>query len=295
MDSSAMDAFKFPADFTEFARQENFSLTKENDKFYNMNYKNTGICLIFAYESYQSSENEKRASAKIDTEMCKQSFGGIGFDVRKHMNATHDEFNKILREVQAEDHTNNGCLAVVFMSHGGLDDDGNQLLQLYDEEVPARWLFDPFKGGNCPTLIGKPKLFFIQACRGEEDDQGVQVKYTGGLQVETDGVVPPPPSYVIPSEADMLIMWASAPGKPAFRGYYDGLPQSIFIRYLAIVLLLQHRFKPLGEMLLEVTWHVATKYESDIKDARNKRFDRNKQVPQTVSTLLRQLKFYQTD
>ncbi len=31
-----------------------------------------------------------------------------------------------------------------------------------DEEVPLDYLVLPFKADRCPSLVGKPKLFFIQ-------------------------------------------------------------------------------------------------------------------------------------
>ncbi|XP_048116697.1 caspase-2 isoform X1 [Alosa alosa] len=35
------------------------------------------------------------------------------------------------------------------------------------------WVFEAFNNAHCPQLQNKPKMFFIQACRGEEMDNGV--------------------------------------------------------------------------------------------------------------------------
>ena len=34
-------------------------------------------------------------------------------------------------------------------------------------------VFEAFSNKNCPVLSGKPRLFFTQACRGNEKDEGI--------------------------------------------------------------------------------------------------------------------------
>lgn len=57
----------------------------------------------------------------------------------------------------AEDHTDADCLIVVAMSHGEAG-----FLHSFDFKYPVEMLWAHFTGDKCPTLIGKPKLFFIQ-------------------------------------------------------------------------------------------------------------------------------------
>ena len=56
-----------------------------------------------------------------------------------------------------EDHSDADCLVCVLLSHGDSDViyGTNGTLQLHG-------LIDMFKGDRCPSLAGKPKLFFIQ-------------------------------------------------------------------------------------------------------------------------------------
>jgi len=49
------------------------------------------------------------------------------------------------------------CLIVVVMTHG--EDDK---LYAFDRTYPTKVLWEKFNGDLCPTLAGKPKLFFIQ-------------------------------------------------------------------------------------------------------------------------------------
>ena len=55
------------------------------------------------------------------------------------------------------------CSAVVvLMSHGNTG-----VIKGIDEtSVQLRNIYSMFEGHRCPALLGKPKLFFIQACRG---------------------------------------------------------------------------------------------------------------------------------
>ena len=57
----------------------------------------------------------------------------------------------------AEDHTGNDCVLVALMSHG---DDG--ILYAKDQAYILERLWSHFTSDQCPTLDGKPKIFFIQ-------------------------------------------------------------------------------------------------------------------------------------
>ena len=55
------------------------------------------------------------------------------------------------------DHSEVDCFACAILSHG---DEG--VVYGTDGIVKIDELVSPVKGANCPSLIGKPKLFFIQ-------------------------------------------------------------------------------------------------------------------------------------
>ena len=68
-----------------------------------------------------------------------------------------------VEEQASQDHTYFNCFVCIVLSHGdrdviyGVDGKTISLDKLKDALVD-----------NCPTLVGKPKLFFIQACQGSE-------------------------------------------------------------------------------------------------------------------------------
>lgn len=99
------------------------------------------------------------------------------------------------------DHSQHDCLIVAVLSHGELG-----LLYAHDTAYKADFLWQHFTADRCPTLAGKPKMFFIQACQGDKLDAGVTLKE----RTETDGQ--PTSTFRIPSQADFLIAYSTIPG-----------------------------------------------------------------------------------
>lgn len=89
------------------------------------------------------------------------------------------------------------------MSHG---EDGK--INAKDHAYPPDHLWTPFAGDKCQTLASKPKLFFIQACRGSEVDDGTKVRNRIQTDSRSDDEV-----YTIPAMADILVMYSTYQGK----------------------------------------------------------------------------------
>ncbi len=70
-----------------------------------------------------------------------------------------------------------------------------------DEDITIKEIGAHLNGDGCKSLVGKPKMFFIQACRGDSYDEGV---HTSGVGVDSD--------TKIPKEADFLFGFATPSG-----------------------------------------------------------------------------------
>lgn len=58
-------------------------------------------------------------------------------------------------------------LFVVISAHGGSsnDENNNSVIEFTDGLIPCSEIINYFSVENCPTMAGKPKLFFFQTCR----------------------------------------------------------------------------------------------------------------------------------
>lgn len=100
------------------------------------------------------------------------------------------------------DHTEHDCLVVAVLSHGEMG-----ILYAHDTPYKADTIWSYFTSDKCPTLAGKPKMFFIQACQGDKLDAGVSLRE----RTETDGHGAQ--TFRIPSHADFLIAYSTIPGE----------------------------------------------------------------------------------
>jgi len=68
---------------------------------------------------------------------------------------------------------------VAVLTHGHL----NGILSAFDVEYSFSAVWEPFIDENCLSLKGKPRLFFVQACRGRNVMNAVELQYN---RTETD-------------------------------------------------------------------------------------------------------------
>ena len=101
------------------------------------------------------------------------------------------------------------------MSHG--NEEG--ILASDSQTVSVDDITAKFQGGMCPQLATKPKLFFLQACRGDVDDDGYVVNRGPGHVYPDAGDDIEEMPVKLPSEADFLIAYATTRGYVSYRRY----------------------------------------------------------------------------
>lgn len=263
-----------PADHYVYKQQPPVRLTTPiNSLDYNMNHPNRGYCLIFDIETFHPSRKlPRRFGSELDSTGLHNLFRSMSFEVMDFKNLTAREIrDQLVHYAKKVDHTNNDCFAVCILSHG----EHGQIWGS-DTKFPVEMLFNYFLGEHCPSLVGKPKLFFIQACQGERLDHGVSV-------IGNDSIDSTTAYFKIPSHADFLIAYSTLPGFYSWRNTQDG---SWFMQALIRVLNDFHHELDLLSMLTIVNHRVAYYKTSNASSAD---FTNKKQVPCITSMLTRRV------
>ncbi|XP_055722455.1 caspase-8-like isoform X2 [Salvelinus fontinalis] len=91
--------------------------------------------------------------------------------------------------------------------------------------VPTIDILSPFNGTNCSILVEKPKLFFIQACRGKDVQGGVPVNKkpkVEGTDRELDTDDGQVQDYTLPLYSDYLVFMANVEQYVSIRNVNTG-------------------------------------------------------------------------
>ncbi|XP_070545032.1 caspase-7-like [Ptychodera flava] len=179
-----------------------------------------------------------------------------------------------LQKLSSKDHSDSDCVAVAILSHG---DDG--IIYGTDGTTRVEELTEYFSGENCKTLVGKPKLFFLQACRGTEFDDGVLLKSSSD---QTDAA---PVPQRLPVQIDFLICYSTVPGYYSWRNPKNG---SWFIQAICKVFDRYGKDMDVLQMMTKVSKTVAYSFESTTTSIR---MHQKKQIPCTVSMLTKDFYF----
>ncbi|XP_017781123.1 PREDICTED: caspase-1-like [Nicrophorus vespilloides] len=248
---------------------------KGESNYYNMNHDRRGIALIFNHYKFDNSNLSIREGTDKDCQNIDRTLTTFNFTTKVCQDYTYRQIVDIIYEVSNEDHSDADCLMIVVMSHG---DAG--VIHARDHQYTPDQLWLQFSGNNCPTLVGKPKLFFIQACRGNKLDPGVTVYASPGDANQN--------TYKIPAMADFLIMYSSFEGHISFRSTVSG---SWLIRSLCDEL--QHiSTNNTKTDLLTILTFVNRRIANYEVVAPEKDFDEMKQIGSIVSSLTKILHLY---
>ncbi|XP_072250153.1 caspase-2 isoform X2 [Leuresthes tenuis] len=238
---------------------------------YRMNSSPRGFALVISNVSFDSRaapDLDPRKGGEVDDEVLRKVFTELDYLVSVHRNLTAQDMRTCIENFcrRPEHRTVDSCV-VCLLSHGvegavyGTD---GQLLQL-------DWVFQSFDNAHCPLLQNKPKMFFVQACRGDEMDCGVE-QIDGPARTLSPGCEQRDagregqgdadsrqradlgrPRIKLPQRSDMICGFASLKGTAAMRNTKRG---SWFIQELNTSLRLLSRDTHLSDILVQVNGRI---------------------------------------
>uniref|UniRef100_F7CLR4 Caspase-9 n=1 Tax=Callithrix jacchus TaxID=9483 RepID=F7CLR4_CALJA len=211
------------------------------DLAYVMSTEPCGHCLIinnvnFSFESRLSI----RTGSDIDCGKLQLRFSLLHFMVEVKRDLTAKEMRLTLLELARRDHGALDCCVVVILSHGCQASHLQFPGAVYGTDgypVSVEKIVNIFNGTSCPSLGGKPKLFFIQACGGEQKDHGFEVASTSpqeespGSNPESDATPFQEDAWTfdqvdavssLPTPSDIFVSYSTFPGFVSWRERKSG-------------------------------------------------------------------------
>ncbi|CAF4873695.1 unnamed protein product [Pieris macdunnoughi] len=251
-----------------------FAKTYELEKF------EKNLLIIFNQENIVGYEprlgTEKDVTALINT------FSQFGFEIETYKDKTKSFVLGVLRNFKYRNFSDYGCVAVVVLTHGTTEG----LIRAKDQFYKEFDVIDAFKTYNNPSLITKPKLLFIQACRGKQSVKGVNVGTPTTLSIKKDECHIEP--YTLPAESDMYVLHSSYMGKPSHRDEFNG---TWLIQTLCKKINELAPTHDLASIVTEVKQEVAIDLCFEEYNTETLEVETNTQVPVDTSTLIRKLYF----
>uniref|UniRef100_UPI00398E4970 caspase-6-like n=1 Tax=Pristiophorus japonicus TaxID=55135 RepID=UPI00398E4970 len=187
---------------------------------YNMKHRRRGIALIFNHERfYWYLGLPDRGGTNADRFNLEKRLQELGFEVRPYDNLKVIEVLEIIREVATSDHSDADCFLCVFLSHGE-----NNHIFAYDAKINLLELTERFRGDKCSSLVGKPKIFVIQACRGDKHDEPVMPRDEVDTKqpIVNEVVVDAGTMPTLPAGADFVMCYSVAEGFYSHRETING-------------------------------------------------------------------------
>ena len=235
--------------------QGSFPLRVED--FYQLDRQPHGYCLIFNnYNFYHPIDESKahpyRGGARVDQINLFQTFKYLRYNVVEKENLTATEMKDTIFEFTQKDHSNFDSFVCCILTHG----EANVVHGADSQEVNLQEFAATIK--LSPSLVKKPKMFFVQACRGELESKGLDIqKDSGGAH---SGETQTSLTATIPQDADFFFGYATPSGNAAYRSKRHG---SWYISQLCKVLVNNAYTDNLSSMMKKVNNELSYAYTKE--------------------------------
>ena len=248
-----------------------------------------GITLIINNMSFapqpEHGRQPPRHGSEVDVSRVETLFHALDFSVRAKQDLSKKQLLMELDDVARQDHSAYDCFVLWLMSHGR----GGEVFCSDGNTVAIQTVNDIFS--ECKTLSGKPKLFFIEVCRGIGEDVVVKVSADSNISPlnQADG------SYelttvdsVVPKHSDFLYAFSSVDEYVSYRDENEGSPYvRCFVKAFREHVAHDHILD-----ILTVVNHEVSKIDTERSSSKNRnRTKICKQMPEVRHTLRKKVRF----
>jgi len=233
---------------------------KRASRNYRMDHPRRGRAHIFNQHSFEGDilQEKRRDGTDQDVKNLRSTLDSLNFDVIVHQDKRCREIEDILENLANEDHSDADCLFVALFTHGGEE----EMVWAYDLQFSTEIFWSTMSSTNCPSLAGKPKIYLVQACRGQEPNEPFRVAKAG--RNSSNGNF----TMTIPNHADSLLIYSSIPGFVSLR---DPVSGSWLVQAFCRVMDTEKYDDDLVSIVTEVNRVVASEFETTIPDEKKKK------------------------
>ncbi len=210
---------------------------------YNMDHKERGNALVINIRNYNpTTDPQKQLEERIwsikDVENLRHTLKYLEFDVQVLEDLTAEQIKSNIEAMgKYVDFTNLDCFLCVVMSHGNHE----KITASDNIEVSFEEIMAPMK--SCPTLMKKPRLFFFQSCRGNNEMKTITISSSSKTSRLLDSIrltdaCPYEDSKnvdIIEYESDLFIFYSTLPKHSSFA-FVDVQEGTYFIKSVCEVL-----------------------------------------------------------
>ncbi|XP_048742450.2 caspase-6-like isoform X1 [Ostrea edulis] len=239
------------------------------DEVYSLRKECRGVVFIINNMQFNGKMSIRHGTMS-DRNNLKELFQALHFEVIVENDLTKQEIEDKTRLISQSDKVKDSdCFIFIILTHGG--DEG--VFGVDEKSVSVSTLTEMFEPNNCPGLNEKPKIFLIQACRGEKKEMVDPVGGSGnvdpvggsgkshadgdGRKEHVDTVDGPnvksepniSATKTVHSKSDFLIAYSTPEGSLSWRKTDAG---SWFIQAIVWIFKYEAHLKDLVEMLGKV-------------------------------------------
>ena len=180
----------------------------DEKEFYHTDKNPHGICVIF--NNYQFRHltdpdiaHNNKSAAEVDQKNIQLTFQYLRYKLEIYENLTSTKMMDVMLSIAKRNHADYDSFICCILTHG------EQNMIYGADNIPLSLLDLTRVMKMCSTLINKPKMFFIQAARGDHEDEGhdLGAETQSAIQWDSGSLKQPPSTHTIPQETDLILLW----------------------------------------------------------------------------------------